>query len=64
MSTLAADRYYTVMRFRALALALALACGFTASVEAKKSPVKSHVKIRKTPKNHVKVRKPKIRRTA
>jgi hypothetical protein len=52
------------MRFRALALALALACGFTASVEAKKSPVKSHVKIRKTPKNHVKVRKPKIRRTA
>jgi hypothetical protein len=52
------------MTFRTVALALALACGFTASVEAKKSPVKSHVKIRKNPKSHVKVGKQKIRRTA
>jgi hypothetical protein len=52
------------MRFRTVALAVALACGFTASVEAKKAPVTRHVKMRKARKSHVKVRKPKIRRRA
>jgi hypothetical protein len=52
------------MRFRTLALALALAGSFTASLEAKKAVVKRHVKIRKSPKSHVKVRKAKIRRAA
>jgi hypothetical protein len=53
------------MRFRTVALALALACSFTASVEAKrKTVVKRHVKIRKAPKAGAKVRKQKIRRTA
>jgi hypothetical protein len=45
-----------MMKLRTMALALALACGFTANVEAKNKPnVKHHVKVRK-------LKKPKVRK--
>jgi len=47
------------MRFRTVALALALACGFTASMEAKNKPVaNNHSKPGKGPKPKVYKYKP------
>lgn len=48
-------RYYSNMRFRTVALALALACGSTAHVEAKQKTPKYSSKPRK-------VKRPKIQK--
>jgi len=50
--------YYRSMKFRTAALALALACGFTAPVEAKQKPPKSYSKPGKANKARIKKYKP------
>ena len=55
LSRTALGRYYNNMRLRIVALALALACGFTAPMEAKQKTAKYASKP-------AKVKKPKIRK--
>ncbi len=49
-----------LMRFRTIALSLALAMGFTGAVEAKQKPHKIKIQNRKAPKHKApKVKRPK-----
>ena len=58
MSRIASRRYYNNMIFRTVAVALALACGFTAPLEAKQNTTTKHSKPGKVKKAKFKKYKP------
>jgi hypothetical protein len=58
LSGTAFGRYYNNMRFHTVALALALACGFTAPIEAKQKTIKYSSKPAKPKKPKVRKYKP------